>query len=58
VTVVAHAAFLSGLRLALVVAAAATFAGAMCGPFIRTRSTSTDHHPDSGDAGRPIVVPL
>jgi EmrB/QacA subfamily drug resistance transporter len=58
VTIVAHAAFLSGLRLALVVAAGATLAGALCGPFIRTRSTSTDHHPDSGDSGRPIVVPL
>lgn len=35
VTATAHAAFLSGLRLALVLGAAATIIGAACGPFVR-----------------------
>jgi EmrB/QacA subfamily drug resistance transporter len=35
VAATAHAAFLSGLHLALIVGAAATLLGAVCGPFIR-----------------------
>jgi EmrB/QacA subfamily drug resistance transporter len=34
-TTVSHAAFLSGLRLAMVVGAAATLVGTLCGPFVK-----------------------
>lgn len=43
-----HAAFLSGLHIALVVGAAATLLGALCGPFIRA-DLSGSHSPS--DAG-------
>jgi EmrB/QacA subfamily drug resistance transporter len=55
VTAVAHAAFLSGLRLALVVAAAATLAGAVCGLWIRSSPTG-DGNFDVDGGERPIVV--
>ncbi|HVX21000.1 MAG TPA: MFS transporter [Acidimicrobiales bacterium] len=49
VAAASHDAFVSGLHLALLVAAAATLVGAACGPFVRT--------PDGGDAvDRPVPV--
>ncbi len=59
VTATAHAAFLFGLRLSLVVAAVATLAGAACGPWIRSGGAGTGAgtgDEESGGRERPIVV--
>jgi hypothetical protein len=42
VTSASHAAFLSGLRLALLIGAAATLVGAFCGPGINANLTEGD----------------
>ena len=42
VSAASHHAFLSGLRLALVVGAAATLIGALCGPFVRASLDNMD----------------
>jgi hypothetical protein len=42
VSLVSHHAFLSGLRLAMIVGAAATLIGTACGPFIRATVGETD----------------
>jgi EmrB/QacA subfamily drug resistance transporter len=42
VTAVSHHSFLSGLRLAMIVGAAATLIGTVCGPFIRTKVGETE----------------
>ncbi len=42
VTTVSHHAFLSGLRLAMVVGAAATLVGTLCGPFVRASIGDAD----------------
>jgi hypothetical protein len=42
VSTVSHQAFLSGLRLAMVVGAAATLVGTLCGPFIRSSTGEVD----------------
>lgn len=52
VAATAHSAFLSGLRLALVVAAAATAAGALCGPWIRSSSGQPSDRSDRAGADR------
>jgi EmrB/QacA subfamily drug resistance transporter len=51
VTAASHHAFLSGLRLAMVVGAAATLVGALCGPFVRA---SLDNADDAGKAAGPL----
>ncbi len=56
VTAVANGAFLSGLRLALVVAAVVTFAGACCGPFIKGNPIDGGDGDDGEGADRPIMV--
>ncbi|HWE56222.1 MAG TPA: MFS transporter [Acidimicrobiales bacterium] len=43
-TVASHAAFLSGLHLALLIGALATLIGAACGPFVRVTEQSTETH--------------
>ena len=52
---VAHAAFLSGLRLALLVAAAATLVGAGCGLKIRTAPRGQNGEPEVDAGPRPMV---
>ncbi|HET6875833.1 MAG TPA: MFS transporter [Acidimicrobiales bacterium] len=42
-TAASHAAFLSGLHLALVLAGVATLLGAFCGPFIKADVSASDH---------------
>jgi EmrB/QacA subfamily drug resistance transporter len=56
VAVAAHAAFLSGLRLALVVAAAATLAGTLCGPWIRAEPGTGPH--GTGREGSDRTIPV
>ncbi len=54
-TAVAYHAFLSGLRLALLVAAAATFAGALCGPWIGATSGGDSDGSAPGTRDRAVV---
>ena len=43
VTTASHQAFLSGLRLAMIVGAAVTLVGALCGPFVRASLGDSEH---------------